>query len=170
MLMAPCYAKLLDDPHKYLSFPLKFINESKYDEMKKIGSGTSFPLATLGDSEIEIHFLHYENENQALTAWKRRVERIDWGNIFVKFDCGKDYSTEEIANYILSLPYKNLIVFGPGEYFSGKIISVKKYSINALIQFYNCFADFNPFIWLLKKDVSKENLFERKVRQFIFNK
>lgn len=168
MIMAPCYLKLLENPKTFLSYPLIFIPQSRYAEMNKINSGKAFPLATLGESGIEIHFLHYKNAEDAAKAWERRVKRIDWENVFVKFDCGKDYGDEEIANNILNLPYKKIMIFGSGNYLNEKIISVRKYSNNAVTQFYNCFAEFNPFIWVKYGNIKAENLLEKTFRKFLF--
>ena len=151
MLMSPCYIKLLDNLKYYLNEPLNFKSESRYPEMQEIKSGTKFPLATLGDSDIEIHFMHYNSENEARNKWNRRVKRIDWNYLYVKYDCGKDYASKELAERFMKSNYTNKLLFGKNEHGQLEMFLINNYNINALKQFKNCFLSFDPIGWLLEK-------------------
>lgn len=144
MLMSPCYLKFLENPRYYLSLPIVFKKESKYLSMKNINSGTSFPLGVLGESGIEIHFLHYKSEKMAKDKWERRVKRIDWDHLFVKYDCGKDYANKQSVEKFLKLPFENKLVFGKENFGMQDVQVLKKYSHDAVVQFKNCFLSFNP--------------------------
>ena len=54
---------------------------------------TEKPIGILGD--IEIVFLHYKSEKEAMEKWNRRKQRIHWDNLFIKFsemnECTKEH-------------------------------------------------------------------------------
>lgn len=167
MLMSPCYLKLLENPEYYLSLPLIFKEQSKYKSMQEINSGLSFPLAVLGDSDIEIHFLHYKTQELATLSWERRIKRIDWNNLFIKFDCGKDYADETSAKKFINLPFKNKLIIGKENFGFNEIQVLEKYSIDAVVQYKYCNLSFNPILWILQRDI-KGNVVERNIRKLIY--
>ena len=66
-----------------------------------------YPLGHLGD--IDIHFLHYSSIEEARTKWEKRKKRINWDNIYFKFD-NKDSASEEILSKMDNLPYSNKLI------------------------------------------------------------
>jgi uncharacterized protein (DUF1919 family) len=124
--------------------------------MQAIKAGINFPVCVLGDSGIEIHFLHYKTEQEAKDKWERRIRRMDWENLFVKYDCGKDYANKESVEKFLNLPYPNKLIFGNEDFGRKEIHVLKKYSFDAVIQFRNCFLSFNPINWLEGEDFKKK--------------
>lgn len=167
MLMSPCYLKLLENPKYYLHLPINFKKESKYPSMNEINSGTSFPLGILGDSGIEIQFLHYGSESIAKDKWDRRVERIDWEHLFIKYDCGKDYADMESVQKFLELPYKNKLVFGKEDFGINDVYMLGNYALDAVVQFKNCFLSFNPIKWISGK-FSIEKAGNKTIRRIAF--
>lgn len=168
MLMSPCYISLLENLKLNLSLPLIFKKSSKYPSMQKINAGTDFPVAVLGESDIEIQFLHYKTEGAAREKWERRVKRIDWNNLLVKYDCGKDYSDKESVEKFLELKFSNKLVFGKENFERYEVYVLKKYSIDAVVQFRNCFLSFNPVGWILGKGKIK-NRFEKLVCKYAYH-
>ncbi len=162
MLMSPCYIKLLENPVYYIKLPLVFKASSNYLSMQKINAGISFPLASLGDSDIEIHFLHFKSKEIANEKWNRRVKRIDWNNLLVKYDCGKDLADKESIEKFLNLPYPNKLIFGKENFGKTEIWVLNKYSLDALVQFRNCFLNFSPIGWI--KD---EKGYQNKLQKYI---
>ena len=158
MLMSPCYLKLLENPKYYVGLPLNFKKDSKYASMQKLKAGISFPLGMLGDTGIEIQFLHYASEDIAREKWERRVKRIDWDNLFIKYDCGKDYADKHSVEKFLSLPYEHKLVFGKEDFGRKEVYVIKNYSLDAVVQFRNCFLNFNPVKWL-----SGSTLFQNRI-------
>ena len=63
---------------------LHFISrdESKYRE-ELVRRDATCPIGILGD--VEVVFLHYKTEEEALNKWKRRCERIHWDSLYIKF-------------------------------------------------------------------------------------
>ena len=84
----PCYIDLLSDFDNLMQYPIKFIKNSKYPIQK-----TDYPIGTL-DNRVEIHFMHYENQDNANEKWMRRRDRmfdvISKDNYFYKI-CDRDF-------------------------------------------------------------------------------
>jgi uncharacterized protein (DUF1919 family) len=167
MLMSPCYISLLEDLKLNLSQPLIFKKNSRYPSMQKINAGTDFPVAVLGDSDIEIQFLHYKTEGSAKEKWERRVKRIDWNNLLVKYDCGKDYADKKSVEAFLNFSFSNKLIFGQEDFGKEKVFVLKNYSLDAVVQFRNCFLSFNPVgsIWGKAKI---KNGFEKLICKYAF--
>lgn len=96
-LNAKDYLKFLENPAKY-----------NHCEFTSIPSNHKYPVMQLED--ITIHFVHYTSVQEAQNAWKRRIERIDFNNLFVIFS-ERDGCTYEDLKKFDSLPYENKIVF-----------------------------------------------------------
>jgi len=167
MLMSPCYIKMLQNPFFYIKEPLVFKEHSRYPEMQQIKSGTDFPLAVLGESDIEVHFLHYKSKEEAKEKWDRRVKRIDWQHLFVKYDCGKDYATAETVAAFNELKISNKLIFGKEDFGSENVFVIRDYPKNAVQQFRSCFLSFNPVGWLLGDMVYKSR-FQRWIGRLAF--
>ncbi|MDQ6903974.1 MAG: DUF1919 domain-containing protein [Bacteroidota bacterium] len=162
MMMSPCYIKMLADLKYYLSLPLNFREYSRYPEMQQIESGIKFPLAVLGDTDIEIHFMHFRSENEVREKWARRINRIDWQHLFIKYDCGKDYAERKDVDTFVKMVHLNKLAFGNETFGNKEVIQTKKYSNNGKSQFRNCFLDFNPIEWLNGNPLYK-NVIQKKI-------
>ncbi|TRZ44982.1 DUF1919 domain-containing protein [Robertkochia solimangrovi] len=103
---APCYLKLIKNLDFYLNCELRFIKYSKYD-IKNI----TYPVGLLNE-EIEIHFLHYNNENEAIQKWKRRISRMpaDSKKFIFKMD-DRDFADESLMIEFHKLPFKKKLSF-----------------------------------------------------------
>lgn len=93
-----------EDYMKYLRNPQKY-NAMEFTELE---SEFPYPLGQLGD--LTFHFVHYASFEQAVSAFKRRVERINYENLFVIFS-EKDGCSREMLVEFDSLPYVNKVVF-----------------------------------------------------------
>jgi len=165
MLMSPCYISLLENLKYNLGLPLIFKKSSRYSSMQKINAGTDFPVAVLGDSGIEIQFLHYKTEESAREKWERRVKRIDWNNLLVKYDCGKDYADKKSVETFLNFSFSNKLIFGQEGFGKRQVYIMKNYSTDAVVQFRNCFLSFNPVGWILGEAKIK-NGFEKLICKY----
>lgn len=115
--MAKDYIEFLSDLKGYMGGKLTFIdlensrwkNVPQIAEDKKCGS---YPIGVLsnGKKTIEIFFLHYHSEQEAREKWERRVKRINWNKLLVKFN-DQNGCTETEVNKFLKLPYKNKVFF-----------------------------------------------------------
>lgn len=148
MLMAPCYIKLLKDPHKYFESKLEFIPESRYELINELrNKNGKFPIGKILD--IEIHFQHYKSEEEAIEKWNRRKSRINWDNILVKFTMDKDYATEELLREFDDLPYLRKVCFSKFSYpNSPNCIKINKFVDNGLVMFGLCMRKFDIVGWI----------------------
>lgn len=103
---APDYIKFVSDLRRYLEMPLKFIeaSDSKYYEELKKRNHTNKPIGLLDD--VEIVFLHYKSEAEALEKWNRRKERVNFDDIFIKMS-RMNLCTEEHIQVFDSFPFCN---------------------------------------------------------------
>jgi len=118
-IFGPDYIRLLQRFDYYLSCPLTFISQSSWSDAKIL-----YPIGYLED--IEIHFVHYKNKEEAFDKWTRRLIRLnsvkDRNNFFFKID-DRDLTTSEIIKDFHSLPFVNKISFGIKE------ISIKEHIV-----------------------------------------
>lgn len=78
------YIRFIKNLKHYLSCDIQFIEleESKYrDEIIRKGQENKI-LAKLDD--VELVFLHYTTREEAEEKWKRRTERVNYENLFIK--------------------------------------------------------------------------------------
>jgi uncharacterized protein (DUF1919 family) len=93
-----------------LSCDLKFIDssESRYAEILKLKHQDNVPIGVLDD--VEIVFPHYATKDQVKEKWKRRVKRINWNNLIVKFSEQNLFDYEDLKAFD-ELPYKRKLMF-----------------------------------------------------------
>ena len=84
-IWTPDYIEFVSNLHYYLTeAKLIFVKHSKYplgDERRAKWSHW-YPIGLL-DGKVEIQFLHYHSESEAVEKWYRRAGRINWNNILV---------------------------------------------------------------------------------------
>ena len=110
------YIKFLSRLKEYIGMDLIFIptNQSKYfDELVKRNE-TNKIIGLLGD--VEIVFLHYKTEEEALEKWKRRCTRINWNHLIVKMTEQNKCSQKALQAFD-NLPFKQKMVFTSNDYF-----------------------------------------------------
>ncbi|MET4106915.1 DUF1919 domain-containing protein [Hymenobacter sp. UYP22] len=146
-LMGPCYLELLRDPQHYLSQELVFQQTSRYDEINKIRQTNPYPLATLG-GKIEVDFLHYHSEEEARGKWQRRVARINWNNLLVKFDGSKDGATPELVREFAQMPYARLLLLKEPVPGAEQAVVVRNYTTNGAHMFQKSLPDYDLVNWL----------------------
>ncbi|WP_375416587.1 DUF1919 domain-containing protein [uncultured Hymenobacter sp.] len=158
MLMAPCYLRLLARPQHYLALPLRFVTESRYSFVNELRARRPepFPLATLGEEgqEVEIQFLHYHSEAEAREKWTRRAGRVNWDNLFLKFDGGKDYATPELVQRFEALPYPRLTLLPRPQAGIGSAVVVPQYSTDGLVQFGRSLPYYDLIGWFNEQRVA----------------
>lgn len=95
LFYAPCYLKFVKNLEHYLAQPMTFTALSKYPrgEQTRVEHEHYFPVGQLDD--IEVHFMHYYNETEAVEKWERRKQRINFDNLIFAFT-DKDLCTPEL--------------------------------------------------------------------------
>lgn len=140
--MASDYIKFLKNIHYYLNQQLEFINpqsSANINHFKNDKSYGNYPVAKLGD--IEIFFMHYKSENEAIQKWNRRIKRIDWNHILYKFNDQNDCTLKEIKEFS-ELPVRHKICFTVRKDFEKypSVVRIKSQKSHSSI-----YASYEPF-------------------------
>jgi len=114
VFLAPaCYVTLVLRWRWYLSQTMHFVNRSKHAYVNALREQRNlrYPIGCLGGN-VEVQFLHYESEAEALEKWTRRSQRIspDDSHLFFKF-CDRDGCTPEQLAAFDAAPYLNKVCF-----------------------------------------------------------
>lgn len=144
------YIKLLQRIEFYLSQELKFVETSKWTEKK-----LKYPIGLLDD--VEIHFMHYANKEEAGDKWYRRLERMNrcgnFENFIYKF-CDRDGATNEELKIFHSLPFKRKISMGINKFSNDNHIQIKEADNgtvpDGVILYVICQRYLNLYMWLQK--------------------
>ncbi|OOF42763.1 DUF1919 domain-containing protein [Rodentibacter trehalosifermentans] len=104
------FVNLYLSPKDFIRY-LQNIDFYQQQSLEFIASSKKYPVGKLAD--IEIHFMHYHNEQEAREKWQIRSARINPDNLFIIMT-DKD-GTQGIAYEDLlafdRLPFKNKVVF-----------------------------------------------------------
>jgi uncharacterized protein (DUF1919 family) len=114
---SPSYLELLKDLRGYVESSLVFTDISKNERINSLRERDklNFPIARLKD-KVELLFFHEIDEEVCQQKWERRVERINWSNLFIKFrEEPWDIRAEYLAEFD-RLKYENKICFTLQEY------------------------------------------------------
>lgn len=105
---APCYIKFASRLDHYLAQELRFVSQSRYPEAHDTHEKFDrYPIGVLDD--IEIHFMHYDCEDDALDKWTRRKKRINKDNLIFAFT-DRDLCTPELMQQFDDLPGRKIML------------------------------------------------------------
>lgn len=62
---------------------------------------------------MEVHFIHYDSEEEAYEKWKQRAARINKSRLLVKMSIRDNGNVENKVKRFLQLPFENKICFTP---------------------------------------------------------
>lgn len=114
--MASDYIKFLSNLRGYLNSQLSFIDPQESKWRNQVCSDKRFghyPVGVLDDvvnGPIEIFFLHYKNEEEARDKWTRRIQRINWNRLLIKFNDQNGCTENDLKNF-MKLTYKHKVFF-----------------------------------------------------------
>lgn len=106
------YVKFCKNLKKYLSMELEIIpiKESRhYDTLVSLGQENVI-VGRLDD--VEIVFLHYTDKDVVIEKWKRRVERVNWDKIILKFSYQNQCSDELLQEFLAIEEYPKFALVG----------------------------------------------------------
>jgi uncharacterized protein (DUF1919 family) len=155
-IFAPDYIKLLKNLKYYLSLPMEFIDKSKYTGSNSTQVSHEYLIGLLG-GDIEFHLLYDNDKRKAREKWDRRLERINWDNLFFTFT-DRDLCTDQLIHEFDSLPFKHKICFTAKKISNlSSSVWVKDYKDQPFVgdMYTNCSIlekNFNFVEWLNSKD------------------
>jgi len=105
---APCYLKFASRLDHYLQQELRFKSESGYAEGRATHEAFGrYPVGVLDD--IEIHFMHYDSEDDALEKWNKRKQRINREKLIFAFT-DRDLCTYDLMQQFDDLPGNKILL------------------------------------------------------------
>lgn len=133
-LFPPCYLRLLQNFEESMNQELRFIepSASKYAEiMRQRKSLDTYPVGVLIES-IELHFLHYREEEDIRFKWDKRKERINFLNIMFKFS-DRDNPSPELIRQFDELPFKNKVCFSEKPYPYKSVVKMADFQLKEFL-------------------------------------
>ena len=106
------YLKFCSNLKYYLSIELSFItaNDSKHkDDLYRKGEQNVI-IGKLDD--VEIIFLHYSDKQVIKQKWQRRINRINWDNIILKFSYQNNCTDDRIRDFMSIKDYPKICFVG----------------------------------------------------------
>lgn len=106
------YLKFCSNLKYYLGIPL-VVNKatySKHFESLKNKGEEDVLVGFLDD--VEIVFLYYYDEETIISKWNRRIERINWNNIILKFSYQNECSKKIIEEFLKIKDYSKFVLVG----------------------------------------------------------
>lgn len=153
-MYAPEYIRMLQNITENLKQPIKFINQgqSKYKDLYS----DKFIIGTLGDTGIEIVFMHYKTEEEVLCKWNRRLKRLDFNNLIVKFS-DTDECTDELIKEFDNMPFKNKVCFTSKPFPECKsVIAMKEFANDKNVKYEWAYSQkYYKFVYEANKLLSK---------------
>jgi len=105
---APCYMKFVSNLDHYLDQTLEFVTESRYAPGRRTHAAHGgYPIGKLDD--IEIHFMHYADNDDAADKWNRRKLRINRQRLIYSFT-DRDLCTPQLMQAFDQLPGPKLLL------------------------------------------------------------
>jgi uncharacterized protein (DUF1919 family) len=122
------YLRFLGNLEWYLKQPLKFKTETNHIMAHRYCKITKFnyPIGVLGD-DVEVHFMHYRSQSDALNKWNRRTQRLNLNNLFIVFSDGSEFKEGMVERYE-KLPFKHKIFLSSKPRDSACTVFVKDYA------------------------------------------
>ena len=117
------YIKFVSNLKYYTSLDIEMIDakDSRYSDELKKRNQMNVPVGKLGD--VEIVFLHYKDPDIAKDKWSRRVKRINWENLILKFSYMNCCTDEHIHQFEKIDGYKSFVfVSKPFEKYNNAIL------------------------------------------------
>ena len=106
------YVKFCKRLRYYLSLELEIIptKDSRYYDALLAKGQQNVLVGRLDD--VEIIFLHYHDREVLLDKWKRRVDRIDWDRIIIKFSYQNQCTDELVEEFMEIEEYPKFCLVG----------------------------------------------------------
>ncbi len=129
LIYGPDYISLLEELTPELLKKITFIekDDSKYKQ-DLIEAGyyeLDYPIGLL-DGKYEIHFLHYEEVEDARNKWLTRCERINFDKLIVKFSDSNRFD-QKMAERFDALPFENKVCFTSKPYSFKSFVYIEHY-------------------------------------------
>lgn len=143
------YIKFLNNLRYYCTHRIECIDvsQSKYRELLISKHQENVPIGRIDD--IEVIFLHYSSFAEAKEKWQRRVNRIVWGNLFIKMSEMNGCTIDDIYEFD-KLPFENKVIFTTQDYGIKSQVIMKQWKGDNQIKddttWFNKYIDITAFL------------------------
>ncbi len=93
------YLKFCSNLQYYLSRPLELFTASESAHKDDLYKKNEMNVIVGKLDDVELVFLHYHDEKTIREKWERRISRINWNNIVLKFSYQNNCSPELIKQF-----------------------------------------------------------------------
>lgn len=143
------YIKFISNLKYYLNTQIRIIKaeESKHYKSLKEKNELDVPIGVLDD--VEIVFLHYRDPELAVQKWNRRIKRVNYDNIIIKFSYMNECNDEIISRFRKITGVKKICFIGGKGENTDDIIYLKEYESPNVIDdtfYWNRYIDIIKFI------------------------
>lgn len=107
------FVNLFVKPTHFIKYLKRIEYYSKCELTFARNTGKSYPVGILDD--IEIHFLHYQNEEEAKDKWNKRTARMNLDRLFVILTERDGCTYQDLIDFD-ALPIQNKVVFTQKKY------------------------------------------------------
>jgi len=152
------YINFLENFHECIKQPLQFKTVSRYKEANELRRNTRlYPIGLLRE-DIEVHFLHYHSEREALEKWNRRIARLNFENLFFIYSDGgggvagaggSDFIEEYLTRYE-ELPFHRKIFFSSKPRSGKTVIFLKEFDRELFVPDSTCSRKYEKYLDLVK--------------------
>lgn len=104
------YVRFVSDLRRYTQVPIEFIDAAESRHAAQLAEKGELSKIVGRAEDVEIVFLHYPTREEALEKWRRRCERINWKNLFIKFS-QMNGCTEHDLQAFDAIPFDRKICF-----------------------------------------------------------
>ena len=135
-IFAPDYIELLENFSPELLTKITFIEHEKSkhkEEMIRLNIyKENYPIGIL-DNKYELHFLHYQSQEDAKNKWLARLARMNFDKLIFKFSASWKFE-ESMAKRFDDLNFKNKICF-TGKEFKGlkSVVNLQAFKGKSLV-------------------------------------
>ena len=145
------YMQLLRNLRPCCEQPIRFKEYSRHERINAWRQNIiqrPYPIGVVGD-DVEIHFLHYGNREEAEAKWTRRAQRIHWDNLLVKI-CWHD--DERMASWLRefdAMPFERKLGLVPQEIPDVRsAVALRNYGTDGTWQYWSSHLHFDVAAWL----------------------
>ena len=144
------YLKLLRDLRASCSGPIHFKATSRHRQINEWRETIrkAYPIGVLND-EVEIHFLHYADREEAEAKWARRAARIHWDNLLVKICWHDDVRMESWLREFDEMSFPRKLALVPRTFPALRsCVALPNYSTDGTAQYWMAHRCFDVAEWI----------------------
>lgn len=115
-IMPSDFVRLCADLPGHLIRPIEFIKPEESKWVNALSANDNWGTYLIGRvGDVELHMLHYHDEETARHKWESRVDRVNYGRIIYKLN-DQNGATEEDLLAFDALPLEHKVIFSAREH------------------------------------------------------